>query len=51
MTEKKRIRMTGAAEMLIKCQLETLRELLTKFDLKLNAMFMPSEMNKTNSLT
>lgn len=45
-TDKKRVQTKEATEMLVKCYLGVLGELISKFSLKLNVIFMPSERKR-----
>lgn len=50
-SNQKRIRTKGVAEMLVKRRLGILRELATEFGLTLQVVFVPSEKNKADVLT
>ncbi|XP_029657149.1 uncharacterized protein LOC115231222, partial [Octopus sinensis] len=50
-TGERRVRTKGAAEMLVKCLLGVLGELIAEFGLKLNVVFVPSEKNRADALT
>ncbi|XP_029634935.1 uncharacterized protein LOC115210471 [Octopus sinensis] len=50
-TNERRVRTKGAAEMLVKRRLGILRELATEFNLKLSVIFVPSEKNRADVLT
>lgn len=51
LSAEKRIRTKGASEMIVKRRLGILQELMEVCDLKLNAVFVPSEKNKADALT
>ncbi|XP_029643257.1 uncharacterized protein LOC115217646 [Octopus sinensis] len=50
-TDERRVRTKGAAEMLVKRRLGILHELTTEFNLKLSVIFVPSEKNRADVLT
>ena len=50
-TGDRQIKTHGAAEMLVKRRLATLRELVTEYDLKLTVSLVKSEANRANVLT
>ena len=51
LSAEKRIRTKGASEMIVKRRLGILQELIEVCNLKLNAVFVPSEKNKADPLT
>ena len=48
---EKRVRTKGAAEMIIKNRLRTLRNLIEEFDLQIQVALVPTEKNKPDALT
>lgn len=51
LTEEKRIRTKGAAEMLVKRRLGTLKNLINEFNLKIRIEHIPTSKNKADGLT
>ncbi|XP_029641347.1 uncharacterized protein LOC115216286 [Octopus sinensis] len=50
-TGERRVRTKGVTEMLVKCRLGVLGELIAEFGLKLNVVLVPSEKNRADALT
>ena len=51
LTEEKRIRTKGAAEMIVKRRLGILKNLIEEFDLKVTVSYVPTSKNKADVLT
>lgn len=51
LTEEKKIRTKGAAEMIVKRRLGTLKNLIDEFDLKIKIVYVPTSKNKADGLT